>query len=171
MHLIRDLAELSGRRYDLWIIDVYLKRDVWRLCRSWPFLQKRVLERQLSMSLADVTKLPSRVRLKGNLFGRCFDGVKEGIWWDPEMVTAEVEGRSSIVNLAGDVEQSLPEWCAVVKVWPITDRRRQRCRGLLVVHAKREIEVATKALGVLAATSADRYLQRAGEEIFEHLRD
>ncbi len=169
LHLILDLAGLAGRQYDLWIIDVYWKKNVRTFSKKWPFVKKVILEREASLSLAEVTKLPSIIELDGDLFGQCFRSVKDGVWWDPEIATAGMEVTTGVEDLAGSVEQDLPESCGVVKVWPIADRRRRKCHGLLVVHAKRDVEIATKVLGVLAATGADVYLERASGDIFEHL--
>ena len=58
----------------------------------------------------------------------------------------------------------------LLKIWPITDDLKNDCKGVLVIHAKRDAEAATAALGVLAGGQGDRLCFRAIQNIHGQLR-
>ena len=169
LHLISDLSSLTGRKYDLWMVDLYFKKTAWRLTPAWPFLKRMVLERDSSISVAGVTKLPALIDTRDELFGYCVRERESKIWWNPNLAQTTLPANNSMHDLQKDANDALEKRCGVIKVWPIADHKRLICSGILVVHARAETAVATTTLGVLVGHGADRYLARASTEIYNHL--
>ena len=169
LHLISDLSNLAGRNYDLWMVDLYFKKTVWRLTLRCPFLRCIVLERDSSISISDVTKLPGLIDTADALFGYCVRESEAKIWWNPNLAQTTLPAHNSMDDLQESANDALNNQCGVIKVWPIADHKRLTCSGILVVHARPETAAATTALGALVGGGADRYLARASTEIYNHL--
>ena len=169
LHLISDLSSLAGQRYDLWMIDLYLKRRIWSVSLRWPFVRRNVLERDLSISLADVTKLAGTIELSDEFFGACIRNGESKSWWDPNIAQTALDAENSMDQLTENRNVDLRRRCGVVKTWPIVDQQGRTCSGILAVHARRDSEVATKVLGALVGENADRFLSRTSEDIYNQL--
>ena len=169
LHLISDLSSLAGRKYDLWIVDMYLERNIWGLVRRWPYFTKGVLDREVSLSLSDVSKLPGRIEIRDNLFSRCFGSREPKLWWDPDVAQTTLRASNCLNDLDDSENATLTAGSGVIKIWPIVDKRGLSCSGIVVVHASRDTEVATNVLGVLAGGEADRFLARSSENIYNQL--
>lgn len=169
LHLISDLSSLAGRKYDLWIVDMYLERNIWCFMRRWPYFTKGVLDREVSLSLSDVTTLPGRIEICGNLFSGCYGSRESRLWWDPDVAQTALEASNCLDDLDESENATLTAGSGVIKIWPIADKRRLGCSGILVVHANRNTETATSVLGVLAGGGADRLLARSSENIYNQL--
>ena len=169
LHLISDLSGLAGRKYDLWIVDMYVERTIWCLVGQWPYFRKGVLDREVSLSLSDVTTLPGRIEICDNLFGGCFDSRVPKIWWDPDVAQTALSASNCLNDLDDSENATLTARSGVIKIWPIADQGRLGCSGIVVVHANRNTAVATNVLGVLVGAEADRLLARSSENIYNQL--
>ena len=58
----------------------------------------------------------------------------------------------------------------VISVNPVVDNLGQECRGLLVVHAKRDAEIVTKVLGALQQPEGKRRMAAACVDLHGYLR-
>ena len=169
LHLISDLSDLVGRQYHLWVVDLYVKRTIFQCSVRWPFLIGKILVKKLSVSLADVSDMPARITSESDLLGEFISGSDPIIWWDSELVETYVDIQNARKDLSELTNNALKRKFGVVKVWPITNDLKNDCKGILVIHAKRDTEAATAALGVLAGGQADRLCFRAGQNIHSQL--
>ena len=162
--LISDLSDLTAREFDLWVVDLYLPRQAF----AW-FRRDRVGELELSMhvTLTDVRIVPSRIE-PCHFFGRCFADSQPKLWWDIRLEPSS--GENSWQSLNGGDNNKMAESYGVVSVNPIIDNLGRECRGLLVVHAKRDPEIVTKVLGVLQQPEGRRRMAAACLDIHGHLR-
>ena len=147
------------------------KKNVLCLTLKWPFITKTVLERNLSLSLANVPKVPSRIEICHELFGHCFSKREPKIWWDPDFAETKLNAKNSMDDLKENANTNLKSRYGVIKVWPIEDELSRTCTGILVVHSKRDTEVATKVLGVLVGAEAERFLSRTSQNIHSQLAE
>ena len=99
-------------------------------------------------------------------FGACFKGAKNGLWADPMLVgsiDSGVENRFS--DLPEKTNAELRRAFGVVMTYPLVDGLGRDCRGILVVHAARESEVATKVMGALIEREGMRRLDGCRHDI------
>ena len=169
LHLIADLAELSGKQYHYWIVDLYVERRVFNLSLVWPFLFGNVLEKKLSIALSGVSEMPAKITNRDKVFGVL--AVEDGpmMWWDQELTQTKLSIRNAQSEFTEQANQRLIQKYGVVKVWPITDDLQRKKKGILVVHTKRDPVASTTALGVLAAEQGDRFCARAAHGIHSEL--
>ena len=164
LNLISDLSDLTAREFDLWVVDLYLPRRV----SAW-FLRRRVCEFELSMhvTLTDVRPVPHRIGLN-HLFGGCFADGQPKLWWDIELAPSSVENCWQSLN--GSDNNKMAKSYGVTSANPVVDNLGRECRGILVVHAKRDAEIVTKVLGVLQQPEGRRRMAAACLDIHGHLR-
>lgn len=169
LHLVSDLAELTGGRFDLWMVDLYLPRNSWKLSAHWPFVVERKLGRALSVALTDVSKAPVTIKLNHDLFGPCFSQSESPLWWDIDL--AELDGASQNYwhQLKDPINSELRTMFGAISIQPVVDSVGKDCRGLLVVHTVNDPEIATTALTVLTQSQGRRRLARAREGIHSSL--
>ena len=170
LHLISDLSELVGKQYHLWVVDLYIKQSITSWSHRWPFVIGKILEKKLSVSLNDVSDMPARISREDELFGEFISEIDPKVWWDCELVETYVDIQNAAANLSELANNNLKKRYGVVKIWPITDDLKNDCKGVLVIHAKRDAEAATAALGVLAGGQGDRLCFRAIQNIHGQLR-
>ena len=162
LNLIADLSDMSARKFDLWVVDLYLPRR--------PLLRKQVRELELSLhiSLADVRTVSNKIELDHKFFGFCFREHLSELWWDPALVPSTKENRWERLE-DSDNNQIRAEY-GVISVNPVIDNLREDCRGLLVVHAARDSEIATNVLTVLTHPEGKRRVAAACVDIHNYLR-
>jgi len=164
LNLISDLSDLTAREFDLWVVDLYLPRPAFA-----SFRRNHVSELELSMhvTLTDVRTVPNRIE-PCHFFGRCFADSQPKLWWDIRLEPSS--GENSWQTLNGGDNNEMAESYGVVSVNPVIDNLGRECRGLLVVHAKRDREIVTKVLGVLQQPEGRRRVAAACLDIHGHLR-
>ena len=169
LHLVSDLAELTGSRFDLWMVDLYLPRYSGNLSAHWPFVVERKLVRALSVALTDVSKAPVTIDLDDELFGPCFLQSESRLWWDNDLAEPNGEDQNQWHQLEQPVNSQLRTRFGAICIHPVVNGVGNDCRGLLVVHTISDPEIATKALSVLIQSRGRRRLAGAGEGIHAHL--
>ena len=166
LHLVSDLADLTAKSFDIWMVDLYLPRFVWGRRRRWPYVGGKVLSRELSIALGNASTAPAEIEMDHEYFGACFKGAKNGLWADPMLVgpiDSGVENRFS--DLPEKTNAELRRAFGVVMTYPLVDGLGRDCRGILVVHAARESEVATKVMGALIEREGMRRLDGCRHDI------
>ena len=166
LRLISDLSELTAREFDLWMVDLYLPPSSFT-----PSARSRVvvkLTRELSLTLTDARAVPTDIGLDHALFGRCFGESCSGLWWDIDLKMSS-SGNNLWHTFHEVVNNRLQETYGVISVNPVVDDLGRDCRGLLVVHTKRDSEIATKALGVLTEPKGIRRLAEACHDIHREI--
>ena len=178
LRLITDLAELCGRKFHFWVIDIYLPRRfvadglrgavkfVQHLGRKSPAPLKFV--RELSFSLEDVRKIPRSVAGDHHLFGRSYCRRERLVWH-----------MGTIVDLpSGEVRRGDPPELEVtelrrlygaISINPIVNGLGSDCRGLLVVHVSPDVEYSTTAAGVFSQDTGQRRLSDACNDLYVEL--
>lgn len=169
LHLVSDLAELTGGRFDLWIVDLYLAKYSRHLSTHWPFVAEKKLVRGLSVTLTDVSKAPITIDLEHELFGSCFRRSESQLWWDINVSDLDGVTQNHWHQLHAHNNHKLRKVFGAMSVQPVVDSNGRKCRGLLVVHTINDPEIATKALSVLAQSKGRRRLARAREGIHSAL--
>ena len=169
LHLVSDLAELTGDRFDLWMVDLYVPRYSWKLSTDWPFVLEKQLVRALSVALTDVSKAPVTIDLKHDLFGPCFSQSESRLWWDINLAELNGARQNHWHRLRDPINAKLRTMFGAVSIQPIVDSVGKDCRGLLIVHTVNDPEIATKALSGLTQSRGRRHLAGAREGIHVHL--
>ena len=169
LHLVADLAELTGGRFDLWMVDLYLPRNLWKLSAQWPFVGERKLVRALSVALTDVSKAPVTIDLNHNLFGPCFTRSESRLWWDINLAELDGARQNHWYHLADPINRELRTIFGAISIQPVVDSVGKDCRGLLIVHTVNDPEIATTALSGINQSRGRRHLAGAREGIHVHL--
>ena len=164
LRLIADLSDLTAREFDLWVVDLYLPRK-----DLSSFFRRRIDELDLVMhvTLTDVRPVPNKIKL-GDPFGKCFADCRRELWWNPEFAPTSEENYASRLGRAENTV--VAKSYGIASVNPIVNQVGNECRGLLVVHAKRDAEIVTKVLGVLQQPEGRRRMAAACLDIHGHLR-
>ena len=162
--LIADLSDLTARQFDLWVVDLYLPQ------RTSTFVRGNVskLELSLHVALTDVRVVPDKIGLDHRFFGCCFTNRRSELWWDITLAPSSADNQWESLD-SHDNEQ-LQTGYGVISANPVVDDLRRNCRGLLVVHAMRDAEVATKVLGALNHSEGKRRLAAACRDIHNYLQ-
>ena len=160
LRLIADLANLTGRRFDLWVVDLYLpKTSLYAHRRVWG----RSLRRSLSIALTDFRTVPGEFSLEHAVFGRCFTEGHPKLWWNAQLVSSAEENEWD--GLGGADNDDLQSWCGVASANPVLSRIGTSCRGVLVIHTKSDAEIVTTVLGALRETEGRRLVTAACHQI------
>jgi len=165
LRLIADLANLTAKGFDLWMLDLYLPPNTGALFACSRNVYK--LDRSLSVSLTDVRPVPLEIRLDHQLFGPCFEG-RTKLWWGTDLAESSSANSWHEMNEAINVE--LRKTYGVISINPVVDRLGRDCLGLLVVHAKPDPEIVTKVLGALKESEGQRRLVEACQDIHNQMR-
>ena len=166
LRLISDLSDLTAREFDLWMVDLYLPQRSFSLFTR-PHIVVRLV-RKLSLALTDVRTVPLEFRLDDRLFGKCFSYARPGCWWDVSLAQQSSE-ENLWYKLDTVVNTQLQETYGAISAYPVVNDLGKDCRGLLVVHTKRDSEIATKAVGALTQSEGIRRLAGACHDIHSHL--
>ena len=166
LRLISDLSDLTAREFDIWMVDLYLPRRSFSLFDRPHVVVKLV--RELSMSLTDVRNVPPYFRTDDELFGRSFLQSRPKLWWDGDLTNSSL-GENLCHRLDEVANRRLQETYGVISVNPIVDDLGKDCRGIVVVHTKRDSEIATKALGALTQATGARRLAEASHDIHKNI--
>ncbi len=162
--LIADLSDLTAREFDLWVVDLYLPRK-----KLSYFLRRQISELDLAIhvTLTDVRTVPNKIKLDES-FGKCFIDRRGKLWWDAEFAPNSKENYAA--HLGHSDNAVVAANYGVASVNPVVNHVGNECRGLLVVHAKRDPEIVTKVLGVLQQSEGRRRMAAACLDIHGHLR-
>ena len=164
LRLIADLSDLTGRRFDLWVVDLYLPR------RSFGVFRRASvgnLKRSMSIALTDVRPVPGELTLEHGVFGRCFIECRPKIWWDIRLVPSSDENDWH--RLDEGENQDIRSWCGVVSANPVSNHLGTSCRGVLLIHAKDDAEIVTKVLSALLEPEGRRRVAAACRQIHSQL--
>lgn len=165
LSLLADLSGMAGRRFDLWVIDLYLPRYSYT---GFPPKRSYSLELALHIALTDVRTVPNIIEKGHVMFGRCFTEGRSAIWWDPTLAPTLKENHWRRLD-DNDNGQIRTEY-GVILTTPVIDNLGKDCRGLLVVHASNDAEIVTKVLGVLTHPEGKRKVAAACVDIHNYLR-
>ena len=165
LRLIADLSDLTAREFDLWVVDLYLPSYPPTMSRQ---TSRRKLKLSLHISLIDVRIVRSEIDLDQHFFGRCFTECRSGIWWDIALTPTTEENRWGTLD-CGDNDNIRTEY-GVVSVNPVVNDLGRDCRGLLMVHARRDAETVTKVLSALRQSEGKRRISAACTDIHNLLR-
>ena len=165
LSLIADLADLTAGEFGLWVIDLYLPTHT-AVFRRKGRVRKLVLS--LHIALTDIEVVQNEIETGHQLFGRCFSDPRSGIWWDIELAPLSEENLRQ--RLDEKVNDQLKAQYGIVSVNPVVDNLGRDCRGILVIHAKRDAEAVIKALGALTQSEGKRRIAIACVDIHNHLR-
>ena len=84
VRVVADLGDLTGM-YDLWMIDLYLPANRYRLTMRFPFIVRtEVLDRQLSVSLVDARPQPPSVDSMMGPHGEAYRSGAPVLWMFPK---------------------------------------------------------------------------------------
>ena len=166
LSLISDLADLTAREFDLWVVDLYLPRSP--LLLLLPFVGRRVCDLHLVMhvSLTDVRAVPSKVG-PNECVGECYSGGQTKLWWDIGLVPSGDENCWRSLN--EDENKGMAQNYGIASVNPVVDILGKECRGVLVVHGMRDEEVVRKVLGALQQREGRRRIAAACRDLHGHL--
>lgn len=167
LRLLADLAEITAGEYELWTVDVYLPEK--RFSRSSLWFRAAKLSLELSVSLTD--RRPTLVNIEpgDRFFWECFDTARSKLWWDPSLVQTS-NGGNFFSKLDDASNKRLKEYCGVVGAYPVVNHLGKDCCGLLIVHTRRDTEMAVKALGALQSSESNRRLNEACKDVHEKLQ-
>ena len=165
LRLIADLANLTANRFDLLMIDLYLLLEATAISDHFRNVAK--LDRSLSVSLTDVRTVPLEIRMDHELFGVCFSQSNKMLWWDIDLANTTEENVWH--GISEKVNTELRSIYGVISVNPIVDRLGKNCRGLLVVHAKRDPVAVTTVVGALKEEEGKRRLDAACQDIHNQI--
>ena len=166
LRLIADLAELSGRRFDYWVVDIYLPRTSFRFAKGRRSVVKLV--RELSLGLTDIRDVPLEVGANEGLFGGSFSESSRQLWWNSELAQPP-RGENQWDNLTDDENKKLRQNYGAISVNPIVDHLGRKRIGLLVIHVKPDASIAYTAVGVLTTPAGVRRLVEACNDIHTEL--
>ena len=167
LRLLADLAEITAGGYELWKVDVYLPEK--RFSRSGLWFQTTKLSLELSVSLTDMRPALVNIEPSDQFFWECYRATRSRLWWDPTLVRTS-NGGNSFSRLDDASNGRLKEYCGVISAHPIVNHLGKDCCGLLIVHTKRDPEVAMKALGALQQSESNRRLSEACKDVHEKLQ-
>lgn len=164
--LIADLAQLAGKEYGLWVVDLYVPQFAFF---AWPNSPPKALGLATHLALIDTRAVSSRVKVDGSLVGSVFSECRPSHWWDEELAPSGEENRWS--QLDDDSRaQFRDEEYGLISAYPVLSNLGTDCRGVLVVHVRRDAEAATQALSVLRQEEGKRQVAAACRDIFNQLR-
>ena len=162
LRVIADLASATTTPHDLWVVDVYLPELGWTASRG----VKKRLVRALSLSLTDVQAVPPEIELsESNPLARCYSNAEELTWWDRELKPMPESDRSD----SHESRDKLKQTYGAVSVNPIVNNTGHDCRGILVIHTKRDPELVTAAVGVLDSSRGRRHISECCHDIHGYL--
>lgn len=167
LRLLADLAEITAGGYELWKVDVYFPEK--RFSRSSLWFRSAKLSLELSVSLTDIRPAPVNIEPDDRFFWECFRTARNKLWWDPSLVQTS-NGGNFFSELDDASNERLKKYCGVVGAHPIVNHLGKDCCGLLVVHTRRDPEMAVKALGALQSSESTRRLNEACKDVHEKLQ-
>ncbi len=175
LRIVADLGELVGGRFDLWMVDLYLVRPNCRMIPNWPFIvYERELSRELSVSLAEVSTQPAKVKTNSDLYGTCFTSKNTIVWFDETALGAlDSVSQRSIANewkvLTEEQNAKIGDTYGLVTMSPVTDHLDKKCVGVLVVHVKPERDKALRAHGAMLSSEGRRRVHNACVDLHQLL--
>ena len=164
--LIADLADLAGKEYDLWVVDLYLPKYA-LFARS--SARSGTLGLAVHLALTDTRTVPSQLQVHGSLIGSVFLERRPAHWWDETLASAAGENRWCGLDEKARRRFQEEEY-GVISAFPVLSSVGTDCCGVLVVHVKRDPEAAAKALSVLRQEEGKRRVAAAGRDMFNQLR-
>ncbi len=155
VQVVSDLGRLTGRRFDLWMVDLYLPITHTRLTWYRPFLiRSQELSRQISVSLVDTRPQEPSLDAQVGPHGQCFTSAKPLIWFDEtDLPPSQDVSQAPIDNLWRSLlpveNEELARRYGVLSVSPLVDQLGKNCVGVLAVHVAPERTKALHARGAL----------------------
>lgn len=165
--LLADLGNLTGGEFDLWVVDLYLPKSPYS---SWPPGRNRRLRLELRVTLTSASAELTEVAIEHPLIGSTFAECRPVLWWDGRLAPSTEDNYWSRLDRPANEELVARDY-GVISAHAVTDNVRADCRGVLVVHVEHDAEVVTKVLGALQQRRGKRTIERACQDISNHLRD
>lgn len=164
LQLIRNLASLTGDRFDFWIVDIYLPRSGYG-ARRWLKVFPKKLVRELSISLGDVSNHPAVIDIEGP-FRECINSSTPFVWFNPLSLGGTYE-------LASQAENYWNRWhlsdtakkVGLMVVWPIADQVHSSVRGVMIISVKPEKGNPLLAKGSLLSLQSGLHIRDACREL------
>lgn len=164
--LIADLAQLAGREYGLWVVDLYVPQYTFF---SWSTGRPKTLGLAVHLALIDTRAVLSRVEVEEPFAGSVFSARRPSYWWDETLAPSGAE--NSWEELDEESRRVFgEEGYGLISAHPVMNNLGTDCRGVLVVHVRRDAEAATQALSVLLQEEGKRRVAEACRDIFNQLR-
>ena len=164
VQVIADLGELAGRQFDLWMLDLYLKKHKWSIQNTWPLIGRdQVLERALAVSLIDVRPQPTSVERSSGPLWTSFSASRTLLWFNKATYRSATENAWDQLDDATNAD--LAAEYGVLSICPVVDQLDKGCIGVLAIHVKSERDAIHKALATLNSDPARRRLKEACVEL------
>lgn len=163
VRVVADLGDLTGM-YDLWMIDLYLPANRYRLTMRFPFIVRtEVLDRQLSVSLVDARPQPPSVDSMVGPHGEAYRSGAPVLWADVSQEGAN--GDNCKFKYETNENERLQSAYGLLYVVPIVDQLRKGCVGVLAVHIGCEPDRVVKGFGAVDSRQGRRRLSDAGVDL------
>lgn len=163
LRLVADLADLAGRDFGVWVVDLYLPK--YSLLARSP-ARSQELGLALHVGLTDSRNVEVRVAVKEPVIGASFEEARHRLWWDEDLASST--GGWGVGE--GTLSRYRELGYGVISAHPVVNSLGTDCRGVLVVHVRHDAVAATKALAVLGQEEGRRRVASACRDIFDHLR-
>lgn len=160
VRLISDLGQITGGNFDLWMIDLYLRKSSLVRVSRCPFIKKdQILSRQLSVSLVDKRPQLTSIDLDSGPHGKCYEEARPVLCFDQETHGAHTNNTWSTFD-SGRGDESASTY-GVLAVSPLVDDLGKGCVGVLAIHVGPERNNAFKALSALTSQHGPRVVNEA----------
>ncbi len=166
LSLLADLGHLTGGEFEVWVVDLYLPRSSYLL---WPPGRQRGLRLELRATLTSASAQRTDAPIENAIIGSTFAECRPALWWDGRLARSSEENDWSRLDQMSNDELVRKDY-GVISAHAVTDNVGADCRGVLVVHVEHDAEVVTKVLGALQQRRGKRTIERACQDIFNHLR-
>ena len=161
LDLLVELSDLTAEKVRPWIIELYLPRYRRTLRRRWPFVVKRDLFRELSITLGAPPMSPAMIDGGHELFGECLEHGSRALWWDRGVANLDLGHDNDADRLSEETNDELRSAFGMVAVWPLVGRLGRNCMGLMIIHTNRDVEMTTMVLGAFRQQRAGLKLRNA----------
>lgn len=167
--LIGSLGEISADNYQCWKTELYTAHWHTMWTRHWPWLLRKVLVRQASVSIVSAMALhDNRALLEDGPIGLCFAEQRQEVWLNPDAEIAAnpmniYERMTPLINL------QLRSECGAMRMEPLTDQLDADCIGVLVVHV--EPRYGPLLGGTILQDACAQRLRTAAIDLHQIVRD
>ena len=163
--LIGSMGEISADDYHPWKVEFYSAHWHLRWTRRSPWILRRVLVRQASVSIVSTMALhDSRALLENGPIGLCFTEQRQDVWLSPDAGIA-ANPADSYPRMSAVINAQLDSECGAMRAAPVTDHLDADCIGVLVVHV--EPQFGPRLGGTVLTDACARKLRQAAVELHQ----
>lgn len=164
--LIGNMGEISD--YHPWKVEFYSAHWRLRLTRRRPWILRRVLVRQASVSIVSTMALhDSRALLEDGPIGLCFTEQRQAVWLSPDAGIA-ANPADSYLRMSAAINAQLLSECGAMRAAPVASRLDADCIGVLVVHV--EPQFGPRLGGTVLGDACARRLRQAAVDLHQIVR-